>query len=87
MPSAAEGTAWAAAMPTPVAALFLKKSLRLIPSLSAISIDWPALPGSLRGVNQTVEYFRQSVLILSISLGTPVKESSLPSYSADMKPL
>ena len=45
------------------------------------------LMNSHKGRGQTVEYFRQSVLILSISLGTPVRESSLPSYSADMKPL
>ena len=33
---------------------------------------------------QAVEYLRQRVLILPISLGTPVMGSSSPSYSADM---
>ncbi len=35
----------------------------------------------------TVEYFLLSALILARSLGTPVFESSSPSYSADVKPL
>jgi hypothetical protein len=34
--------------------------------------------------DQALEYFRQSALIFSTSLGTPVIASSLPSYSADM---
>ena len=73
-------------MPAPVAAPFLKKSLRLIPLLDFGGIGMIELLNEnvTAAPIQTVEYFRHSVLILSISLGTPVEASSLPSYSADM---